>query len=42
MRVGAFMFYAPKEQVYIVGTLNQVDKPNRPFMLMLNAINTVK
>lgn len=38
---GSFAFYAPKEQIYLVGTFNQIDTPSRPFQFMLKALNIV-
>ena len=39
---GSFAFYAPKEELYIAGTLNQVDNASRPFKFMLKVMNAVK
>lgn len=38
---GSFGFYAPKEKVYLVGTFNQIDAPQRPFQFMMKALNVV-
>lgn len=38
----SFAFYAPQEELFLVGTFNQVDSPPRPFMFMLNVINAVQ
>lgn len=35
---GSFAFYAPREQVYLAGTFNQLDTPSRPFNVMLRAV----
>ncbi len=35
---GSFAFHNPERDLYIAGTLNQMDKPNRPFRLMTQAI----
>lgn len=32
---GAFSFYCPEKETFIVGTLNQIDQPSRSFKLML-------
>ncbi|MGI9610178.1 MAG: serine hydrolase domain-containing protein, partial [Acidimicrobiia bacterium] len=31
---GSFAFHNPKRDLYVAGTMNQMDKPNRPFRLM--------
>lgn len=31
---GAMAFYAPKEDIYLVGSFNQLDAPQRPFQFM--------
>lgn len=31
---GSFAFYARREQVYLAGTFNQLDKPSRPFNVL--------
>ena len=31
---GSFMFFAPQTQTYLVGTLNQIDRPGRTFQLL--------
>ena len=38
---GSFAFHNPKRDLYIAGTLNQMDKPNRPFRLMTQVIGLV-
>lgn len=38
---GSFAFSAPDEGLYIVGTFNQVDAPNRPYQFMLKVIQQV-
>jgi CubicO group peptidase (beta-lactamase class C family) len=35
---GPFAFFNPKPDLYVAGTLNQMDKPNRPFRLMPQVI----
>ena len=35
---GSFAFYAPQRDAYVAGTVNQMDKPNRPFRLMTKMI----
>lgn len=37
----SFAFYAPKEDVFLIGTFNQIDAQNRPFQFMLKVINAV-
>ena len=39
---GSFAFYAPNEELFIAGTLNQIDNPGRPFQFMLKVIDAVK
>lgn len=39
---GSFAFFAPKEDIYLTGTYNQVDAPKRPFTLMMRVISTLK
>lgn len=36
---GAMAFYNPKNDLYIVGTLNQMEKPTRPFNFMMKVVN---
>lgn len=36
---GSFAFYHPKRDVYLAGSLNQMDKPNRPYRLMTRMID---
>jgi len=38
---GSFAFYAPKEDIYLTGTFNQVDAPKRPFALMMRVMHTI-
>lgn len=38
---GSFAFHNPKRDLHIAGTLNQMDKPNRPFRLMTQVIGLV-
>ncbi|MDJ0664988.1 MAG: serine hydrolase domain-containing protein [Acidimicrobiia bacterium] len=38
---GSFAFHDRKRDLYIAGTLNQMDKPNRPFRLMTRVINLI-
>lgn len=38
---GAFAFYAPQEDIYLIGTLNQLDAPRRPIGLMLRVMNLI-
>lgn len=38
----SFSFYAPKEQLYMAGTFNQFDAPNRPFAFMLKVVDAAK
>jgi len=38
---GSFAFHNPKRDLYVAGTLNQMDKPNRPFRLMTQVIALV-
>lgn len=35
---GSFAFYAPREQIYLARTFNQLDKPSRPFNVMLRVV----
>jgi len=37
----SFAFYAPKEDLFLVGTFNQFDAQNRPFQFMLKVIAEV-
>ncbi len=39
---GSFAFYAPRNDIYLVGTFNQLDAPQRPFGFMLQVIRTLK
>ena len=38
---GSFAFFAPKHDLYLAGTFNQVDKPQRPFGFMLKAVKAI-
>lgn len=38
---GAMAYYNPKNDVYIVGTFNQMDKPIRPFTFMSKVIKAI-
>ncbi|MEO1287228.1 MAG: serine hydrolase domain-containing protein [Chloroflexota bacterium] len=38
---GSFAFYEPKAQIYMVGTFNQIDAPQRPFQFMMKVLNIV-
>jgi len=38
---GSFAFHDPKQDLYVAGTLNQTDKPSRPFRLMTKVIGLV-
>ncbi len=38
---GSFAFYVPQKELTLVGTFNQIDKPQRPFNFMLKVINLV-
>ncbi len=38
---GSFAFYVPQRDLTLVGTFNQIDKPQRPFNFMLKVINTI-
>ncbi len=38
---GSFAFYAPDPDVYILGTFNQTDAPQRPIGFMLNVLRLV-
>ena len=37
----SFAFYAPKEDLFIVGTFNQIDAQSRPFQFMLKVISAI-
>ena len=39
---GSFAFHNPERNLLVAGTLNQMDKPNRPFRLMTRVINLVE
>ncbi len=36
---GSFAFYHPKRDVYLAGSVNQMDNPNRPYRLMTRMID---
>ncbi|MBY4891941.1 beta-lactamase family protein [Rhodobacteraceae bacterium N5(2021)] len=36
---GSFAFHAPKEDIFLTGTFNQVDAPKRPFALMMKVMH---
>lgn len=38
---GSFAFYVPQREMYIVGTLNQLDQPQRMFTWMLRVLRVV-
>lgn len=38
---GAFAFYAPAEDMYLIGTFNQLDAPRRPIGFMLRVLNMI-
>jgi len=38
---GAFAFYSPQKDAYISGTLNQIDKPQQSFRLILKLLDTL-
>jgi len=38
---GAFAFYEPKNDLYLVGTFSQIDDPARPFRLMPKVLNAL-
>lgn len=38
----SFSFYAPEEEVFVVGTFNRVDQESRPFAFMLQVLNCLK
>lgn len=38
---GAFAFYAPEPDIYLLGTFNQTDAPQRPFGFMLRVLRLV-
>jgi D-alanyl-D-alanine carboxypeptidase len=39
---GSFAFYTPDNDLYLVGTFNQIDKPARPFNFMMKVAAAVK
>ena len=38
---GSFAYYAPEQNVYLIGTFNQTDAPKRPIGLMLRVLSAV-
>lgn len=38
---GSFAFYAPEQDIYVIGTFNQADAPRRPIGFMLGVLNLV-
>lgn len=38
---GSFAFYVPQKELTLVGTFNQIDKPQRPFNFMLKVITII-
>jgi CubicO group peptidase (beta-lactamase class C family) len=38
---GAFAFYEPNKDLYLVGTFNQIDNPARPFRFMPRVVSTL-
>lgn len=38
---GTVAFYAPEKDIYMTGTVNQVDNPGRSFRLMLELVNSL-
>lgn len=38
---GSFAFYAPEPDIYLIGTFNQTDAPQRPFGFMLRVLSLV-
>lgn len=38
---GAFAFHAPSEDIYLIGTFNQLDAPRRPIGFMLRILNVI-
>jgi CubicO group peptidase (beta-lactamase class C family) len=38
---GSFAFYAPEQDIYLIGTFNQTDAPQRPIGFMLGVLNLV-
>ncbi|MDJ0924331.1 MAG: serine hydrolase domain-containing protein [Acidimicrobiia bacterium] len=38
---GSFAFHNPKRDLYVAGTVNQMDRPNRPFRLMTQVMGLV-
>lgn len=39
---GSFAFYAPQDDIFLVGTFNQTDAPKRPFALMMRVLRMLK
>ncbi|MEN8659416.1 MAG: hypothetical protein ABF313_15360, partial [Marivita sp.] len=38
---GAFAFYAPELDVYVIGTFNQTDAPRRPIGFMFKVLSLI-
>lgn len=38
---GSFAYYAPEQDMYVIGTFNQTDAPRRPIGFMLKVLNVV-
>lgn len=39
---GSFAFYAPREDIYLTGTFNQINAPKRPFPFMMRVLRMVE
>jgi len=39
---GAFAFYCPDKDVYLTGTVNQIDRPGTSYRLMLGVLNAIE
>jgi D-alanyl-D-alanine carboxypeptidase len=39
---GSFLYYSQDRDLYLAGTINQVDSKVKPFMLMIKVIRAVK
>lgn len=40
--IGSWAFYAPKEDIYLVGSFNQIDSPQRPCRFMPQVMKLIK
>lgn len=40
--IGSWAFYAPKEDIYLVGSFNQIDSPQRPCRFMPRVMDLIK